>query len=34
MTLRIPLVGLRVEPDAFLDQIERALRLLSLRSAS
>lgn len=33
MTLRIPLMGLRVAPDAFLDQIEQALRLLSLRTA-
>lgn len=34
MTLRIPLLGLRVDPEAFLDQVERALRLLGQRSAS
>lgn len=34
MTLRIPLLGLRVDADAFLDQVEQALQVLSLRSAS
>lgn len=33
MVLRIPLVGLRLCPEAFLDQIERALRQLTLRTA-
>lgn len=33
MVLRIPLVGLRVTPDAFLDQVARALQLLAQRSA-
>lgn len=31
MVLRIPLVGMRLCPEAFLDQIERALRRLALR---
>lgn len=34
MVLRIPLIGLRLDPDAFLDQIEKALQLLALRAAS
>ncbi len=33
MILRVPLLGLRLEPDAFLDQIVEAHRLLSLRAA-
>lgn len=32
MVLRVPLVGLRLCPDAFLDQIESALRRLALRN--
>lgn len=34
LVLRIPLIGLRLEADAFLDQVEEAFRMLSLRSAS
>ena len=33
MILRVPLLGVRLEPDAFLDQIVEAHRLLSLRVA-
>ncbi|KRE37652.1 hypothetical protein ASG73_08320 [Janibacter sp. Soil728] len=34
LVLRVPLIGLRLEADAFLDQIAQALRLLALRQAS
>lgn len=33
MVLRIPLIGLRLDAEAFLDQIAEALRMLSLRHA-
>lgn len=34
MVLRVPLLGLRLAPDAFMDQVERALRELASRSTA
>lgn len=33
VVLRVPVLGLRLTPDAFMDQVERAHKMLSARAA-